>query len=86
MFEELRFELPNYAVQIETIRGRMPNNQNDPKIIDELKVWRKTNECLFKAMSHVYVDILQFCHDAYRLFSKKRRGKLIPQQIILLYI
>jgi hypothetical protein len=42
--------------------------------------------CLFKAMSHVYVDILQFCHDAYRLFSKKRRGKLIPQQIILLYI
>jgi hypothetical protein len=75
MFEELRFELPNYGLQIETIRGRLPSDRHGPKANEDLKVWQETNECLFKALSHVYVDILQFCHDAYRLFSKKQRGK-----------
>jgi hypothetical protein len=56
--------LPNYSRQVEIIRGRVGDAS-----------WRKTHECLFKALSLVYADMLQFCHDACRLFSKKRRGE-----------
>jgi hypothetical protein len=67
MFDEIRQQLPNYARQIEIIKSR---NSDD----GESLIWRETHECLFKALSVVYGDILQFCHDACRLFSKKRRG------------
>jgi hypothetical protein len=66
MFGDFRRKLPNYAVHVEIIRGRKP--------FADRPAWRKTHECLIKALSFVYVDILQFCHDASRLFSKKRRG------------
>jgi hypothetical protein len=69
MFDEIRNMLPNYANRVEIIRDRHQDEH-------ETLVWRETHECLFKALSLVYVDILQFCHDACRLFSKKRLGKL----------
>ncbi|KAM3064767.1 hypothetical protein ACMFMF_011762 [Clarireedia jacksonii] len=83
MFDELRRELPNYELKIEIIRGRIPNSKSDSKENDKLKVWEEINKCLFKSMSYVYIDILQFCHDAYRLFSKKRRG--IPYKVTVIW-
>jgi hypothetical protein len=63
MFQEMNRKLPNYALRVELIRSRA----------DKMS-WRRTHERVFKSLSLVYVDILQFCHDACRLFSKKRRG------------
>jgi len=72
MFDEFRRELPAYYKRVEIIRERIEGTTS-LKISDG--VWQKTYETLFQALSHVYVDILQFCHDACRLFSKKRRGR-----------
>ena len=72
MFDEFRRELPAYYKQVEIIRERIKGTTS-LKISDG--VWQKTYETLFQALSHVYVDILQFCHDACRFFSKKHRGR-----------
>ncbi|KAF8852440.1 hypothetical protein BDZ45DRAFT_730184 [Acephala macrosclerotiorum] len=71
MFQEFGRNLPNYSTQIKIINSRIKHS-----------AWRETHECLFKALSFVYVDILQFCHDACRLFSKRRRGLWYKATII----
>lgn len=65
MFEEFGRNLPSYVTQIEIINSRIRDSS-----------WPQTHECLFKALSFVYVDIMQFCHDACHMFSRKRGGEL----------
>jgi hypothetical protein len=35
---------------------------------------RESLASILKSLSFVYLDIIQFCHEAFRLFSTKRRG------------
>lgn len=70
MFEEFRRKLPKYANQVERIRERIGRIRENKEL-----GWLNTYTCVIKALSFVYVDMLQFCHDACRLFTKKRRGR-----------
>ncbi|PVH88665.1 hypothetical protein DL98DRAFT_648024 [Cadophora sp. DSE1049] len=71
MFEEFRRKIPNYHTHFRLIETRI--RESEAKVEAESE-WHETHACLFKALALVYTDMLQFCHDACRLFSRKRRG------------
>jgi hypothetical protein len=60
MFENMGLLLPAYEEYVQELRIRVQQAR------------REVSPRLLKALSYVYSDLIQFCFDACKLFSKKR--------------
>ena len=59
MFERIGQKLPHYQRQVEFFKTRGHT---------------ASTQALLDALAHVYIDIINFCHEACRIFSTKKRG------------
>lgn len=71
MFLKFTRELPNYGKQVELTRERAQKTE-----------WRASHLRLMKALSQVYIDMLQFCLEASRIFSKKGHSKSLKEKLL----
>ncbi|KUJ08082.1 uncharacterized protein LY89DRAFT_742377 [Mollisia scopiformis] len=71
MFEEIGDRLPAYGEYYELVRKRKEatNDNSTGKLATET-----SNDRLCKALSYLYADIMEFCQEAYQLFSANRKG------------
>jgi hypothetical protein len=65
MFENMAMQLPAYEEHIKELKERAQQQG------------REVSPRLLKALAYVYSDLIQFCFDACRLFSKKRSSMLV---------
>ncbi|KAF8861964.1 hypothetical protein BDZ45DRAFT_234379 [Acephala macrosclerotiorum] len=63
MFEEMASILPDYDRKFNALVER-----------SKLSTWRPSHDRLAKSLSYVYVDIMQFCYDAFCMFLGKKKG------------
>ena len=64
MFGNIAERLPQYKEHIGRLQSRRNNDRGDTMSLTRL----------LGALSYVYADIIQFCQDACRIFSTKRKG------------
>ncbi len=77
MLEKISNYLPLYEKHMVILTRRASEIVES---VDEAAKWRDTMNCLSRSLAYVYMDILQFCDDARRLFPARNQGMIIDQK------
>lgn len=74
MFEKITDRLPLYAEYYEQVIKRWDKVKAQEH---HRKAYETRRLRVAKSVGYVYVDIIEFCHDACRIFSNKRAGMFL---------